>query len=92
MNSFHNTINVSGQMLLTFEQEAQSLEETIKAVFLRLRTPMSWSEVKRHLDPMTHEGSIKRAITNLKTKEVLEKTPDMVCSPYGKPSHRYKLK
>lgn len=92
INSFHNTIGAEGQMLMTFEEKAKSLEAEIERWF-RSCSPASftWFEMAQILPEGTHEGSIKRSITNLKNKGVIFKTSDMVKGPYGKPTHRYKL-
>lgn len=93
MNSFHNTIDTTGQQLIQFDQEARSLEETIYNIFkLHPASALAWFETAYYLPKNTHEGSIKRAVTNLKTQELIIKTEDKVLSPYGKPAHRYKLK
>lgn len=93
MNSFHNTIETNGQQLIQFEDESKSLEENIYNLFKRHPTwSLAWFETAYYLPKNTHEGSIKRAVTNLKTQELIIKTEDKVLSPYGKPAHRYKLK
>jgi hypothetical protein len=91
-HSFHNTISAEGQMLLTFEAQAKSLEAEVESWFRYYhKVSFAWFEMAKLLPDGTHEGSIKRAITNLKTRKVIYKTSELVKGPYGKPSRRYKL-
>jgi len=89
--SFYNTINVSGQQLIDYEESAQTQEEQILKIFLRhSKVSFAWFEIKNILNEIP-EISIKRSITNLKTKGKLIKTTDKVTGSYGKPCYKYKL-
>ena len=94
-NSFYNTIKADGQTLMNFESSAQSLEAEILLIYRSnpLRQ-FAWHEINVALinkGLKHHEGSIKRAITNLKNLARIEKTSDMVLGIYGKSVHQYKL-
>ena len=90
--SFYNTIHAEKQMLMMFDIQAQALEIRIEEIFKGYPNDgFTWFEVKSMLEGTVHEGSVKRAITDLKTRGVVYKTDVMVLSPYKKPAHRYKL-
>lgn len=88
--SFFNTIQSNPQTLIQFEAEAQSQESLVAEVYRTVKKPMAWFEVLGFLQDM-NPVSLKRSITNLKTKGVLFKTNEMICGPFGKNVHRYAL-
>jgi len=92
MKSFHNTISAVGPQLDLFESQAKTQEEKVLRVFRLYNKPLAWSEVKVLLGEDMHEGSIKRAVTNLKDQGCLFRTSEMILGPYGKAIHKYKLK
>lgn len=87
---YFNTTGQTGQVLIDFEQRAESLEKKVLKVFEKENKPMAWHEVKAIL-PDANEVSLKRSISNLKNRFKLEKTSELVNSIYGVPAHRYKL-
>jgi len=88
---FYNTISTKGQTLINFSSKAQSQEDLILTVFKMSLRPLAWFEVKNLLIEDMNDCSIKRSITNLKTKGILAKTSDMIQGTAGKPVHKYKL-
>lgn len=89
--SFYNTINAKGAQLDAFESIANTQEQKVIEVFRKHnKVSFAWFEIQNILSDIP-EISIKRAITNLKTKGKLFKTSDMVTGSYGKPCHKYQL-
>jgi hypothetical protein len=91
LNSFHNSINESGQTLIRFESEAKTQEEIVMNVFLTYSRAFSWCEVMSFLPSPMNQVSLKRSITNLFNQGKLQKTNEKVMGIYGKNCHRYKL-
>jgi hypothetical protein len=89
--SFHNTIEETGQTLLQFEAEALTQENLVMEIFRRVNRPLAWGEVRGLLPGDMHEVSIKRSITNLANRGTLKKTGERVMGPYGKQTHGYAL-
>ncbi len=93
MNSFHNTIKLSGEELTTSEVNAQSQEEIITGIFTKEYTGLTASEVlSKFPSERTPITSIRRAMTNLCTQGKLHKTSSMKTGPFGKPEHIYSTK
>lgn len=91
MTSHYNTTNESGQTLITFESKAQNQENSVLEVFYTYCRPLTWSDVQRLLTVNMNEISIKRSLSTLKSRGVLEKTSEKVMGVYGKPNFKYKL-
>lgn len=90
--NYYNTNNVSGQMLMAFDSKNSTQEALVLTIFQMAFRSLCWVEVQGLLVSEMNEVSIKRSITNLKTKGLIEKTNDKVMGKYGKPCYRYKLK
>lgn len=73
MSHFYNTINETGQTLMQFEAQAKTQDDMVLEVFKLQNQPLAWWEVWAFLKDM-HEGSCKRAITNLFNEGHLIKT------------------
>ena len=90
--AYHNTNQVEPQLAIHFEAMALTQDDLILEVYRKHNKPMAWGEVRGCLPNDMHEGSIKRAITNLANRGQLMKCEkDLVIGPYGKQTHRYKL-
>ena len=93
-NSYFNTTDSTGATLAKYEHKAKSQEELIYEYFLS-RPGMQYapSQVQRHLNltaaPIT---SIRRAITNLTSANLLTKTAHQVAGPYGHPEYCWALR
>jgi len=97
--SFHNTTGFKGNILKQAEKHCKTQEVEIynyfKAVTKKkpgtILTPsMIWKILFQHTGtPIT---SIRRGITNLTEKGLLEKTERQKPGIYGKPEHYWKLK
>ena len=93
MNSFHNTIEATGQTLIDFEAKAKTQEEVILDLFNQYdKTDLTPDEVlllcKFENTPIT---SIRRAITNLTKQGKLTKTNIQRKGQYGKMTFAWKL-
>lgn len=91
--SFHNTIDVSGQQLIDFEQKAQTQEDLILDCFKQYNkidlTPDEVLDLCRFENtPIT---SIRRAITNLTKQGKLIKTNIQRKGKYGKLTYAWKI-
>lgn len=91
-SSYHNTTKESGQLLMTFEQSAQTQDELVLWIFKYENRPLAWPEVMAYMPANTCEGSVKRGITNNKNAGHLEVTDQKILSHYNRPCFRYKLK
>ena len=89
--SFYNTTNEQGQVLMSFKEKASNQESAVLGVFETYFRPLTWSDVQRLLPVDMNEISIKRSISTLKSKGVLEKTTEKEIGVYGKPNYKYKL-
>ncbi len=87
--SYFNTTASSGADLDGYEAEAKSQEELMLDYFgTRPGMQYSPSQVQKHLNltgaPLT---SVRRALTNLTSAGLLQKTDKQVAGPYGRPEH-----
>lgn len=92
MKRFHNSIQEDNQLVAVYESDFKRQEDAVIEVLRRVKKA-AWFEVQGCLEWM-NEGSLKRALTNLKTEGKLKIDTDkgnMVLSPSGKPCHRYIL-
>lgn len=90
--SYHNTNGLKGESLTNSEQKAQSQEEIILELFKSKNTPLSASQVFKEYPSIIPITSVRRAISNLKKSNVLEKTKETRSGLYGNtPEHLYKL-
>lgn len=87
---FFNTINSVGSELKKFEQDAKSQEDLVFELFRLKKVAMAWFQVQGFLEDMNRE-SLKRSLTNLKTKGKLIKTKNKVTGTAGKPCYQYIL-
>ena len=93
--TFYNTIHESGDKLRESIQKAETQEEKVHAFFKSFPdnsfTPFDIMYVGIFDDnvPIT---SIRRAITNLEKKDILEKTTEQREGGYGKVNYCWKLK
>lgn len=89
---FYNSINLNNKELSKENANSLKQEEFITAIFkANLNKPISPSQIHKVYGkefsksvPLT---SIRRAITNLTSKEVLRKTSIMVTGAFGKPEY-----
>ena len=89
--AYYNTNGVSGQTLLAFEQRNSTQEAMVLTVYQFAMRPLAWFEVERLLVEDMNACSIKRSITNLKSKGILVKTSNKVQGVYGKVCYQYQL-
>lgn len=93
MKAHYNTTAESGAVLVDFERKAQSQDDLILDFYRRnYHRPMSPSQVHDWLGlrgvPIT---SIRRAISNLTARGLLEKTQTKVSGKYGRPEYCWQL-
>lgn len=88
---FYNTIKLTGADLQTAKQNCKSQEGFIEWLFENVPaleiTPSQLLALFGDNTPLT---SIRRALTNLTNKNVLEKTGITTTGIYGKPEHIWK--
>jgi len=92
---YYNTNKEEGQGLEASKKKTETQETLVMGVFM-LKPKWSPSEIMTHINhflprdyPLT---SIRRALTDLTSKGVLEKTDEMKMGIYGKREHLWKLK
>jgi hypothetical protein len=93
MQEYYNTNNLKNQQLIDAIDKNANQEIIIECIFKsenRALTPsQAWQIFPNKEVPLT---SIRRAITNLCSKNVLFKADKMIIGLYGKPEHFYSLK
>jgi len=93
MQEYYNTNNLKNQQLIDAIEKNANQEIIIECIFKsenRALTPsQAWQIFPNKEVPLT---SIRRAITNLCSKNVLFKADKMIIGLYGKPEHFYSLK
>jgi hypothetical protein len=95
--TFYNTIHLEGEEKEKVEAKFSKQELEIISVFKRVKTILTPFDVQKHYEennPAVPITSIRRAMTNLTEKGILEKMPKehgMKDGLYGKPNHYWKL-
>jgi hypothetical protein len=93
MQEYYNTNNLKNQQLIDAIDKNANQEIIIECIFKsenRALTPsQAWQIFPNKEVPLT---SIRRAITNLCSKNVLFKADKMIIGLYGKPEHFYSLR
>lgn len=93
--SFFNTIELSGSELQSAEAKAKSQEELVKEVFNKFNAAMTPFDVSRLLSIKGYEfpiTSIRRAMTVLAEKGILEKCDSYRKGDLGAKNHTWKMK
>lgn len=102
--SHHNTTNLKGDDFFNTnntrpkdiaKETAKNITQNnmVLIVFLKLNKPLTATDCEEIMKDMPIlQKSIRRSLSVLCTKGVIEKTPDTKLSPYKKPEHYYKLK
>lgn len=91
MSSFHNTIELEGEELLKAEDKAIGLEGEILLVFgYNPQVGYTPWQIYEKLNGRHLIGSVRRAITNLTKRGILEKSDERVESKYSK-NYTWKL-
>ena len=95
-NSYHNSVNHSGQMLIAFEQKARHQDQEILDIFTLYPsnefTPFDINTIlvaKGINYPIT---SIRRAITNLTKADMLERSTNKKLGIYKVLNYTWRLK
>jgi len=96
MNHYHNTSEVSGQVLDKYERKAKTQDELIMA-FIKLGVRINWtpSEIEAHVRYMYDKHwpitSIRRALSNLTKRGLLQKLNTQRNGPHNRPEHCWSL-
>ena len=95
MESFYNTTNERGTQLQMFTDKAITQEQKIMVIFKQYYRLTAYECYQHYL--LKHEvntplGSIRRAITNLTSKDKLVMTDLKKKGGYGKNNYIYKLR
>ena len=89
---YYNTTKEDGKFLEVREAKALNQEMQILNIFKREKRALTASEVwdlfGQIYAPLT---SMRRAITNLKSDGIIEKTDEKKKGLYGQPEYKYKL-
>ena len=88
--TYFNTTNEHGQELHRYRTNALNQEDRIKRFFMKGGTA-SPSQVHQRLFADAPVTSVRRAITNLTDKGVLEKTDTKILGPFGRPEYCWRL-
>lgn len=94
LDIFYNTTSESGETLQEFEAKAKNQEDIIQKTFAYYRklSASQCATIISHLHgidpPLT---SVRRAITNLKNKNILVRTENKRKGIYGRPEYIYEF-
>jgi|688.fasta_scaffold302740_1 hypothetical protein len=93
MQEYYNTNNLRNQQLLDAIDKNANQEVIIECIFKyenrALTASQVWGLFPNKTVPLT---SIRRALTNLCSKNAMFKLDKMIIGLYGKPEHFYSLK
>ena len=89
--SYHNTTGSEGSDLRRYEAAARGQELAV-ATWMRRVATATPSEVRKAVLPRAPITSVRRAMTNLTTRGVLEKLSLQRCGPEGRPEHAWRLR
>jgi hypothetical protein len=93
MQEYYNTNSLKNQQLIDAIEKNANQEVIIECIFKSenraLTASQTWELFPNKAVPLT---SIRRAITNLCSKNVLFKVDKMIIGLYGKPEHFYSLR
>jgi len=95
MKSFHNTTNESVSATTVFEEKAKTQEEIVLEYFQEHKAESFSPETilrrcfSNRRVPLT---SIRRAMSNLTKKKLLEKTEKKKISSFGRPAYKWALR
>ena len=86
MNQFHNTTNESGQLLLTFEQQAKTEQSEVYKYFRNNPNKLISSDDFVRISVTKYRiGNIKRAFSNLFAQDKIRKTDKKTIGREGRP-------
>ena len=92
--SHHNTTKEKGTLLAAYEKKAIKQEEVITAVMKQYPekgfNASYMYKVLQHNGFKILEGSVRRALTNLKNDGLIIKTDTKVEGDHGRPQYQYK--
>jgi len=91
---FFNTIHLSGKDLAAASLQCSKQEARVISIMSTLDKAMTPFEVQNEYErayPSVPITSIRRSMTNLAQRGVLEKSGAMKLEIYGKPNHTWKL-
>jgi len=91
MKSYHNTNGLTGEALKSSENKAMNQEQVIHQIF-KENNKMTASEVWLKIPNICPLTSVRRAMSNLCSFDILEITKEMNIGLFGKPEHFYRLK
>jgi predicted transcriptional regulator len=92
MKQYHNTKGYDGEQLTIFTVKAQNQDEKILNIFKKYKSlspSQAWQVYGNDEAPLT---SIRRAITNLTKRGLLEQTVKQIEGVYGRPESVWTLK
>jgi hypothetical protein len=93
LSSYHNTNRESGEALQASRRQAGRQQDAVLAFFqAHPDTPFAPHEIQVLVLPGAPLTSIRRAITNLTTSGLLEKTDQMRTGTYDKDVHTWRLR
>lgn len=91
-SSYHNTTGLEGNALHERIEQADSQEERVQTFFEhRPGAHLTPFEVQKKILPGVPITSVRRALTNLTERGVLEKTDQMREGRFGQPNHTWTL-
>lgn len=90
--SYYATVPVSESQLQEYAAQAKGQEAAILAFFARHPGRHAPHQVRASVLPQAPITSVRRAITNLTKRQVLEKTSHLIDGPDGRPVHTWRLR
>lgn len=88
---YHNTTNESATTVRKKVKKCVSQERQILTVFLKKQTKLTASQVLNSLNSQPLLTSVRRAMSNLKAQNHLQKLDEKKIGLFGSPEHYYQL-
>lgn len=94
MNHYHNTLPVTGELLIRFEEKAFKQDQIVLEVFRVTKSALTPFDVLKELSKRGYNypiTSVRRAITNLTKEGKLVKTEVQKKGMYNAPNNTWRL-
>lgn len=87
----YNTTAETGQMRMRFEVAAGKQDAAVLEFFRDFPGEYSPSEIQKNVLPKAPLTSVRRAMSTLTKKGLLEKTDAKRMGPYGRPEYKWRI-
>lgn len=88
---YHNTTNESATTVRKKVKKCMSQERKILTIFLKRKTKLTASQVLNNMNSQMLLTSVRRAMSNLKAQNHIERLDEKKIGLFGSPEHYYQL-